>query len=81
LETPGKGIGKIRYQGKRSQLFILKALKAHGSAVVTNAHVPNHAVLLLKQMDILLYNQPRKQTSDHVEYMYMKLVGEACPFP
>jgi hypothetical protein len=49
------------------------------AAVVTNAHVPNHAAPLLKQMDILLYNQPRKQTSDHVDYM--KLVGEACPFP
>ena len=43
------------------------------AAVVTNAHVPNHAAPLLKQMDILLYNQPRKQTSsDHVG------VHEAC---
>jgi hypothetical protein len=37
--------------------------------MVTNAHVPNHAVLLPEQMDILLYNQSRKQMSDHVQYL------------
>jgi hypothetical protein len=73
FETPGKSFWiktKHDTRGKGSRfLFQKKTPQKHMPVMVTNAHVPNHAVLLPEQMDILLYNQSRKQMSDHVQYL------------